>query len=84
MTLARQQDEAHEVAERIGQSDDLGRQPTSRSPDGLILGPPFVPLAFWWAVTMVPSTKAYSKSGLSDTRAKTRSKTSARTQRRKR
>ena len=33
---------------------------------------------------MAPSTRAYSKSGSSDTRAKTRSKTSARTQRRKR
>src|SRR5215210_1867918 len=82
--LAGQQHEAHEVAQRIDQSDELGGQAAARAADGLALGPPLAPLAFWWAVTMVPSTRAYSKSGSSDTRRKTRSKTSARTQRRKR
>src|SRR3712207_5247044 len=84
MALARQQDEAHEVAEGVDQGDDLGRQAAAGAADGLISGPPFAPLAFWWAVTIVPSTKASSKSGPSDTRRKMRSKTSARPQRRKR
>ena len=42
--LPRQQDEAYEIAQRINQSDDLGRQATARTPDGLILGPPFAPV----------------------------------------
>src|SRR3954467_11258738 len=44
----------------------------------------FAPLAFWWTGTMVPSTRAYSKSGSSDRHAKTRSTTPPFTQRRKR
>src|SRR3954467_12377473 len=44
----------------------------------------FAPLAFEWAVTMVPSTRAYSKSGSSDRHSKTRSNTPPFTQRRKR
>src|ERR671916_3411782 len=84
MALARQQHEAHEVAERIDQSDDLGGQAAAGAADGLIPGPPFAPLAFWWAVTMVPSTRAYSKSGSSDRRWKTRSNTPPFTQRRNR
>ena len=39
-----QQDEAYEIAQRINQSDDLGRQATARTPDGLIPGPPFAPV----------------------------------------
>ena len=66
------------------QGDDLGRQAAARAADGLGPGPPFAPLAFWWAVTMVPSTRAYSKSGSSDRHAKTRSNTPPFTQRRKR
>src|SRR3954464_9811067 len=42
--LPRQHDEAYEIAQRINQSDDLGRQATARTPDGLILGPPFAPV----------------------------------------
>lgn len=84
VALTWQQDKACQVAEPIDEGDDLGRQATTRAADGLILSPPFAPLAFWWAVTMVPSIRAYSKSGSSDTRSKMRSKTSARTQRRKR
>src|ERR671932_334408 len=82
--LAGQQDEAHQVAERIDQGDDLGRQAAARAADGLISSPPFAPLAFWCAGTMAPSIRAYSKSGSSDARSKRRSKTPARTQRRKR
>ena len=84
VALTWQQDEARQVAEPIDEGNDLGRQAATRAANGLILSPPLAPLAFWWAVTMVPSIKAYSKSGSSDTRSKMRSKTSARTQRRKR
>src|SRR3712207_2026584 len=78
VALAGQQDEAHQGAERIDQGDDLGGQPAARVADGLMLSPPFAPLAFWCAATMVPSIRAYSKSGSSDTRSKRRSKTPAR------
>ena len=44
--LARQQDEVDQVAERIDQRDDLGGQPAARAPDGLVLRPPFAPVAF--------------------------------------
>ena len=40
VALARQQDEAHEVAEGIDQGDDLGGQAAARAADGLIPGPP--------------------------------------------
>src|SRR4051794_39394360 len=82
--LAGQQDEAHQGAEGVDKGDDLGRQAAARAADGLGPGPPFAPLAFWWAVTMVPSTRAYSKSGSSDRPSKTRAKTPPVTQRRKR
>src|SRR5918998_917896 len=73
------------VAEQgVDQGDDLGGQPAARAADGLISSPPFAPLAFWCAATMVPSIRAYSKSGSADTRSKRRSKTPARTQRRNR
>src|SRR4051812_2882722 len=71
-------------AEGVDKGDDLGRQAAARAADGLGLGSPFAPLAFWWAVTMVPPTRAYSKSGSSDRHAKTRSTTPPFTQRRKR
>src|ERR671916_809570 len=82
--LAGQQEEAHQVAERVGEGDDLGGQAAARAPDGLASGPPLAPLALWWAVTMVPSTRAYSKSGSPDRQAKTRSNTPPFAQRRKR
>ena len=44
--LARQQDEVDQVAERIDQRDDLRGQPAARAPDGLVLRPPFAPVAF--------------------------------------
>ena len=37
--LARQQDEARQIAQRIDERDDLGRQPAARPADGLILSP---------------------------------------------
>src|SRR5215218_9352183 len=73
--LAGQRHEAHQVAECVNQGDDLGGQAAARASNGLVPGPPFAPLAFWWAVTMVASTRAYSKSGSSDRHAKTRAKT---------
>src|SRR5918993_5601860 len=82
--LAGQQHEAHQVAERVGEGDDLGGQAAARATDGLASGPPLAPLAFWLAVTMVPSIRAYSKSGSPDRQAKTRSNTPPFTQRRKR
>src|SRR3954469_1670841 len=84
VSLAGQQHEAHQIAERVDQGDDLGGQATARAADRLVPGPPFAPLAFWWAVTMVPSIRAYSKSGSSDRHAKMRSNTPPFTQRRKR
>src|SRR5215207_7278171 len=84
VVLAGQQDETHQGAEGVDKSDDLGRQTAARAADGLVPGPPFAPLAFGWAVTMVPSTRAYSKSGSSDRHSKTRAKTPPFTQRRKR
>lgn len=47
MRLTWQQQEADKVAKRIHQSDDLGCQAAARTPDGLILSPPFAPVAFW-------------------------------------
>src|SRR3712207_2096990 len=84
MALARQQHEAHQVAQRVHQGDDLGGQAATGAADGLRLSPPFAPLAFWWAVTMVPSIRAYSKSGSPDRHAKTRSNTPPFPQRRNR
>src|ERR687893_1410651 len=84
VALAGQQDEPHQVAEGVDEGDDLGRQAAARAADGLVPGPPLAPLAFWWAVTMVPSTRAYSKSGSPDRRWKTRSNTPSFTQRRNR
>src|SRR5829696_9640866 len=75
VALARQQGEAHQIAERVDEGEDLGCQAAARASDGLGLGPPLAPLAFSWAVTMVPSTRAYSKSGSPDRQAKTRSNT---------
>src|SRR5512134_3983236 len=61
--LARQQNEAHEIAERIDESHDLGRQTAARLANGLIFSPPFAPVPCRWTLMMVPSTSPYSKSG---------------------
>jgi hypothetical protein len=47
MALSRQQNEPNQVSQGIHQGDDLGGQSTLGAPDGLILSPPFAPLAFW-------------------------------------
>jgi hypothetical protein len=46
VALAGQQDEAHQIAEGIGEGNDLGGQAAARAADRLILGPPLAPLAF--------------------------------------
>ena len=44
VTLARQQHEAGQIAERVDERRDLGRQAAARFADGLILSPPFAPV----------------------------------------
>ncbi len=73
--LAGHEDEANQIAERVNQRQDLGRQTAARSADGLILSPPLAPVPCWWTRTMVPSIIAYSKSGSSDKLLKTLSNT---------
>ena len=41
--LARHQHETDEIAQRVGKSQDFGRQAASRLANGLIFGPPFAP-----------------------------------------
>ena len=43
VAIARQQLEAHEIAERVGQRDDLRRPAAFRLADGLALSPPLAP-----------------------------------------
>ena len=47
VALAREQLEAHEVAQSIGEGQNFGRQSAFGAPDSLIESPPFAPLAFW-------------------------------------
>src|SRR5215203_4413826 len=79
-----QEHEAHEVAERVGERQDLGGQAAFGAADGLALRPPFAPCPWRWTLTMVASTMAYSISGSSETAANNRCQTSALTQSRKR
>jgi lysophospholipase L1-like esterase len=44
MALAGQQDKAREIAQRIDQHHNLGRQPAAGAADGLIASPPFAPV----------------------------------------
>lgn len=44
--LPRQQDEVDQIAQRVHQGDDLGRQAAARAPNGLALSPLFAPVAF--------------------------------------
>ena len=41
--LSRQQDESDEIAERVGEGQDLGRHAALGAADGLALSPPFAP-----------------------------------------
>jgi hypothetical protein len=43
MTLARQQNKADKIAQRIGQGEDLGCQTALGFADSLTAGPPFAP-----------------------------------------
>ena len=47
MRLTGQQQKADQVAKRIDQGHDFGRQAATREPNGLSLSPPFAPVAFW-------------------------------------
>ena len=64
------------VAERVDDHVNLGRQPASRSADGLA-APPFLraPALCWWARTMVASIIMYSLSRSSAKALKIRAKT---------
>src|SRR6202171_6761292 len=78
--LSRQQDESDEIAERVGEDQDLGRHAPLGAADGLALSPPFAPCPWRWTLTMVASTIAYSMSGASEQASKSLVKTSALTQ----
>src|SRR3982751_3314438 len=78
--LPRQKHEAHEVAERVGERHDLGRQAAFGAADGLALRPPFAPCPWRWTLTIVASTRAYSMSGSSEAASNSRLKISAFTQ----
>jgi hypothetical protein len=84
MALPRQEQKAGKIAQRVDQSDDLGRQAAARTPDRLILSPPFAPVPCWWTRMMVPSIIAYSKSGSPNKTSKSRPKTPFNAHRRKR
>src|SRR5882762_2211287 len=72
----RQQHEADEVAQGVGEGQDFGRHAALGFADGLALSPPFAPCPWRWTLTMVASTMAYSMSGCSETASKSRLKTS--------
>src|SRR3954452_24329453 len=78
--LPRQKHKAHEIAERVGERHDLGGQAALGPADGLARSPPFAPCPWRWTLTMVASTKAYSRSGSSETASNSRWKTPAFTQ----
>src|SRR5438874_1867690 len=80
VALSRQQHESDEVAESIGEGQDLGRHAAFGFADGLALSPPFAPCPWRWTLTIVASTMAYSMSGSSEAASKSRLKTSAFTQ----
>jgi hypothetical protein len=84
MALTRQKHEANKIAQRIGERHNLGRQPAARMADGLIVSPPFAPVPCRWTFMIVPSMRAYSKSGSPDNSLKTLSNTPLSAQRRKR
>lgn len=47
VSLTGQENEVGQVSERVDQSNDLSGQSAARAPNGLMLSPPFAPLAFW-------------------------------------
>ena len=68
--MAGQENEAHKIAECVGQRQDLGRHAAFGAAYGLALSPPFAPCPWRWTLTIVASTMAYSMSGSSDRRRK--------------
>src|SRR6478609_6540540 len=82
--LSGQQHKADEIAQGIGEGQDLGRHAALGAADGLARSPPFAPCPWRWTLTMVASTMAYSMSGSSETASNRRSKTPALAQSRKR
>src|SRR3546814_2185699 len=50
--VAGQQDEAHEIAESIGERQDLGRHAALGAADGLAPSPPFAPWPWRWTLTI--------------------------------
>ena len=78
--VTRQQLEAHQVAERVGQGDDLRAPAAARAAYGLALSPPFAPCPWRWTLTMLPSIIANSRSGSPDRASNILLKTSAITQ----
>ena len=45
--LTWQKQKADQVAKRIDQGNDFGRQAAARASNGLSVSPPFAPVAFW-------------------------------------
>src|SRR4051794_3526982 len=82
--LSGQQHEANEIAQSVGEGQDLGRHAALGAADGLARSPPFAPCPWRCTLTMVASTMAYSISGSSEAASKSRLKISAFTQSRKR
>ena len=84
VSLTRHQPEAHQIAQRIGERQNLGRHAAFGAADGLALSPPFAPWPCRWTFTMVASIMAYSMSGSPERASNMRLKTSASRQSRKR
>src|SRR5262245_48535711 len=82
--MAGQENEADEIAERVGERQDFGGHAAFRTTDGLALSPPFAPCPWRCTLTMVASTMAYSMSGSSETALNNCFQTSAFTQSRNR
>jgi hypothetical protein len=78
--MAGQENEADQIAKRVGQRQDFGRHAAFGAADRLFLRPPFAPCPWRWTLTMVASTMAYSISGLSEQASKSLMKTPALTQ----
>src|SRR3954470_22199471 len=78
--LSGQQNEADEVAQGIGEGQDLGPHAALEAADSLARSPPFAPCPWRCTLTMVASTMAYSMSGSSEAASKSRLKISAFTQ----
>src|SRR3954462_13557301 len=78
--LARQQHKADEIAQGIGEGQDLGRHAALGPADGLARRPPFASCLRRWTLTMVATTMAYSMSRSSEAASKSRLKMSAFTQ----